>query len=484
MIAFLEVNYAIFNEKMASDKWAPHDEYNEEEYLRTKGRAQSADALYVIGQDVISKHEDANVTMQGTVDQELVDGISNINFKNGRMTIVREDGEKNYDIEAIKEVKTKHTGIYPTPAFIPDSLKKYFEFDTHYTPVNEYKVTKETSFIGQRTIQVFFEGDEVSVKGNLDGITCAIDTTTVSFTTELEGVSILVSGTSDNGKIILDSKNPCKLAAAEGGSMFSSIIANCDLVINSAYALNFYNEEFDGKCIYTTGDVTFEDGNYYFLLTCSGTLTDASFPKTAELGARAVLAKNLTVNDGKISIKSIGHNGAVGLAATEDLTINGGKNYIATYDDPLKIGKHLIINGGFTFTSSLTNDGTDSKSSINVNDGFICSCGPEGSEAAFDVKSFSISGGTVIGLAHKCDKPKKSKQPFFCLEFNTNVKRYVKIADAGGKEVAMLETPAYPTQTIFYSSPVLVNGNVYTLFTGNSPDSLQQFATITATLEK
>jgi hypothetical protein len=485
MIAFLEVNYAIFNEKMESDKWTPHDVYNEEEYL--KGRTQTSDALYVIGKDVNSKHEDAIVTMQGSVDQELVDGISKISYNNDQMTIVREDGEKKYDITEIKEVKAKHTGIYPTPAFIPDSLKKYFEFDTHYAPVNEYKATKETSFVGQRTVQVFFEGDDVSVKGNLDGITCTIDTTTVSIATELEGVSILVSGCSDKGKIILDSKNPCKLAATEGGSMFSSIIANCDLVINSAYALNFYNEEFDGKCIYTTGDVTFEDGNYYFLLTCSGTLTDASFPKTAELGARAVLAKNITVNDGKISIKSIGHNGAVGLAATEDLTINGGKNYIATYDDPLKIGKHLTVNGGFTFTSSLTNDGTDSKSSIYVNDGFICSCGPEGSEAAFDVKNFTITGGTVIGLAHKCDKPKKAKetsQAFIILDFYTNLKRYVKIADADGGDVAMLETQAYPTQTIFYSSAALVKDGIYTILTGDTTDTLQELTTVTAITEK
>jgi len=482
MIAFLKVNYAIFNEKMESDKWTPHDEYNEEEYIKEK--TVTPDVLYVIGNDVTSKHEDSKVTMQGRVDQEMVEGISVINYNDKHMTVVREDGEHEYDMDEIKEVRTKHTGIYPTPAFIPDSLQGYFEFDTHYAPVNEYTINKDTSFAVHRTIQINFDGDEVRLKGNLDGFTATVDGASVSFVTELEGVAFLIGGSSDKGKINIDSKNPCKVAAFEGGAMLSSIIANCDLIINTPYALNFYNEEFDGKCIHTSGDVTFEDGNLYFLLTCSGTLTDASFPKTAELGARAVLATNINVNGGKICIKSIGHNGAVGLAATEKLFINGGRNYIATYDDPLKIGKDLNVNGGFTFTSSLTNDGTDSKSSIHINGGFICSCGPQGAEAAFDVKSFSINGGTVIGLAHKCDKPKKSNQAYFCLEFNNNVKRYVKIVDDEGAEVAMLETQAYPTQTIFYSSAALVKDGKYTILTGGTTDTLQVLTTVTAITEK
>jgi hypothetical protein len=482
MMAFLEVNYAIFNEIMSSDKWTPHDEYNEEEYIKEK--SVTPDVLYVIGNDVTSKHEDSKVTMQGRVDREMVEGISAINYNDKHMTVVYEEEEHEYDIDDIKEVKTGHIGIYPTPAFIPDSLKKYFEFDTHYAPVNEYTANKDTSFAVQRTIQICFEGDEVRLKGNLDGFSVTVDSAAVSFVTELEGVAFLVGGSSDKGKICIDSKYPCKVAAFEGGAMLSSIIANCDLIINTPYALNFYNDEFDGKCIFTSGDVTFEDGNLYFLLTCSGTLTDASFPKTAELGARAVLATNINVNGGKICIKSIGHNGAVGLAATEKLFINGGRNYIATYDDPLKIGKDLTVNGGFTFTSSLTNDGTDSKSSIHINDGFICACGPEGSEAAFDVKSFSIGGGTVIGLAHKCDKPKKSNQAFFCLEFNNDIKRYVKIAEANGEEVAMLETQAYPTQTIFYSSAALVKDGIYTILTGDTMDSMQTITTITAITER
>ena len=478
MMSFLKDNYELFNEKMASDKWT-HDEYNEQEYVQK----ETPKALYVIGHDVQSKHEDNTVVMQGAVDQELVDGITSIRYKDGQMIVVREDEEQPYAIDDIQEVRTTHTGIYPTPAFIPDSLKHFFDFDTHYAPVHSsLNHPQSSAFNVQRSLQITFEGDEATLHGNLEGITATIDSASVSLTTELEGIEIQVRGCSDKGKITIDSKHPCKLAAAEEGVMLSSITANCDLTINTPHALNFYNEEFDGKCIYSTGDITIEDGHLYFLLTGSGTLTDASFPKNPELGARAVLANNININGGKVFIKTLGHNGAVGMAAIKKIYINGGENYIATYDDPLKIGSDLVINGGFTFTTSLTNDGADSKGNIHMNGGQICSCGPEGAEAAFDVKHFYCAGGTVIGMGYKSDRPAadKSTQAFFRLDKSKGVLRYVKITDADGNELATLQTPAYSTMTILYSSPVLQKGSTYKLFTGDTLDDMQELTSIIA----
>lgn len=276
--------------------------------------------------------------------------------------------------------------------------------------------------------------------------------------------------------------SPCLLAAAAGGTLLASINANCDLTINSPCALNFFNDEFDGKCISTSGDVTIEDGSLYFVMTGSGTLTDADFLNNPTLGARAVMANNINVNGGKLYIKTLGHNGAVGLAAVKKITINGGSNYIATYDDPIKVGSSVTVNGGFTFTSSLTNDGLDSKGDIFVNGGTISAYSPEGAEAAFDVNHFYCNGGTVIGVGYKSELPmaSKSKQAAFRLYKSKGVRRYVKIADAEGNEVAVIETPAYPTTTIVYSSALLQKGSVYTLLTGDSLDSLQELTSICA----
>ena len=477
MMAFLDTNYLIFNQKMASDNWT-HDPYDEERYCLQMAEP----AIYVIGNDVTSTHEDCTVTMVGSVNQEKVAGLAGINFDNSNMTVVRDNGQHPYAISDVKEVTTSNKGIYATPAFIPDSLKHYFDFDTRFAPVCETVTVVDTTFQVLRTLEVRFDGNEASVVGNLNGITVLIDADSVGISTGLEGLAILVSGSSPTGRITINSLHPCKLAAAQEGTMLSSVHANCNLLINTPFALNFYNDVFDGKCIYTTGDVTIEDGNLYFLMTCSGTLTDANFQTTPELGARCIMAQNITINGGKLCAKTLGHNGAVGLGAVRKITINGGRHYIATYDDPMKVGSDLAIYGGFTFTSSLTNDGTDSKGNIHMYDGFICSCGPEGAEAAFDVNHFYCTGGTVIGMGFKTDKPviNSQSQAYFRLNRSTAVQRYVKVTDAAGNELITLETPAYPTTSILYSSPLLQKGATYTLLTGTDLSALTTFTTIQA----
>ncbi|MBQ7571054.1 MAG: CotH kinase family protein [Bacteroidaceae bacterium] len=477
MMDFLTANYDVFNQVMASAQWE-HDAYNEEDYVRMMAPA----ALYVVGPDVTSTHEENTVTLPGSVDRELVGDIDHIDFRDGRMTVVREDGERPYAIDAIKEVRTQNTGLYATPAFVPDTLQRFFQFDTRYAPADEHVAEAASTFAVRRTLQVTFDGSEALVSGNLAGIVVMVDSAAVSFQTELEGVEILVSGRSEHGHISIDSKHPVKVAAAEGGALLAGITATGDLVVNTPYALNFYNDEFDGKCIQTSGDVTVEGGHLYFLLTGSGTLTDADFLQNPTLGARAVMADNITVNGGRLSVKSLGHNGAVGLAAVKKVVINDGHLYLATYDDPVKAGQSVTVNGGFTFASSLTNDGVDSKGDIFVNGGVLSACSPEGAEAAFDVNHFYCDGGTVVGVGYKSERPMadKSKQAALRLYKSSGVGHYVRIADAEGCEVATIETPAYPTTTVVYASPELQKGATYTLLTGDTLDALHTLTTLTA----
>ncbi len=142
----------------------------------------------------------------------------------------------------------------------------------------------------------------------------------------------------------------------------------------------------------------------------------------------------------------------------------------------------MIVNGGFTFATSLTNDGLDSKGDLFVNGGTISTYSPEGAEAAFDVNHFYCNGGTIMGVGYKSDQPMadKSAQAYIRLYKNKGVKRYVKIADADDNELAVIETPAYPTLTILYSSALLQKGSTYTLYTGDTPEDLNQLTTIKA----
>ena len=474
MMQFLIDNYNVFNEKMATKTWE-HEAYDEENYIREHTQA----ALYIIGNDITSTHEDNTVTLPGNVQQEMLDGITDISYRDSLMTVVREGEEHQYAVADIKVVSTSHTNLYSTPAFIPDSLKNIFDFNTRFAPECS---GNDSSVDAQRTIQVTFDGTEVTVFGNLEGVTATIDSTVVSFTTELEGIAFLISGKAEMGSISIDSKHPCTVAAAEGGALLSNITANCDLVINTPYPLNFYNEVFDGKCISTSGDVTIESGSLYFLMTCSGTLTDADFQNNPSLGARVVMANNININGGRLFIKTIAHNGAVGLAAVKKITINDGNCYIATYDDPIKAGSSVTVNGGFTFTSSLTNDGLDSKGDLFVNGGTLCTYSPEGAEAAFDVNHFYCNDGTVIGIGYKSERPSasKSKQAAIRLNKGKGVKRYVRILDADGNDLALLETAGYTTTTIVYASPALQKGSTYSLLTGDAPDALHELTTLTA----
>lgn len=477
MMDFLTANYAVFNDVMASANWT-HSEYNEQQYVKEHTPA----ALYVIGPDITSTHEDNTVILQGSVHQEPVDGITAINYKDTLMTVIRDDIDHEYDIRSIKEVRTQHTDIYPTPAFLPGRVKQTLKFDTRYAPIDETTIDRPTAFETQRTVQVLFDSEKAYVKGNLDGITAYVDTTSVTFTTDLEGVELIISGRSDVGRINIESQHPWKIATTAGGTLLSSINANCDLVINTPYTLNFYNEEFDGKCIMSTGDITFENGNLIFLMTSSGTLTDASFNTNPTLGARAVMAKNIHVNEGNILIKTIGHHGAVGMAASQKIYISGGTSCIATYDDPLKAGSAIEVTGGNTVTSSLTNDGLDTKGDLFMKGGVLYCCSPEGAEAAFDVNHFYCDGGTVVGVGFKSDQPisSKSSQAFIRLYKSKDVKEYLSIVDAEGNQVEIIMTPAYSTTTVLYSSPALQKGATYTLLTGDTYDDLHELTTFAA----
>lgn len=100
----------------------------------------------------------------------------------------------------------------------------------------------------------------------------------------------------------------------------------------------------------------------------------------------------------------------------------------------------------------------------------------------FDVNHFYCNGGTVIGLGYKSERPSASKSAQAAIRLNkvTGVQRYVRVTDAGGTELATMETPAYATMTVVYSSPSIEKGVTYTILMGSNPNALQQLTTVQA----
>lgn len=503
IMEFLTRNYARFDEKIAA--WGA-DSYIEP--VMADINAEST--IYVVGPDTQSKHEDSETTVPGTVVRERLTDQDIVSFTDASMKVIRPEGETCYDIRQIKEVTTQPGGFYPTTAFLPDTFQGVMDFDTHYSsaliPGTPQNAADE--FQVQRTLEIRFEDDKATVIGNPFGFTIANDSAAqVTISTDLAGVQYLISGSSATGTLRLQNSQPCLLIGNAGKpTTLAGIQATGELILSGEgcvnliydqatdslqsnnYTLlhsdagitikagrwNFFNTAFNGKAIQALQTISIDGGLLHILSMGSGTLTDATFPQDGGLGARGLYAENIIINGGQTYVKTLGHDGAAGFAATRKVTINGGESYLACYDDPVKAGDDIVVNEGLIMASSLTNDAFDSKGSIHINGGQLFAYGPDGAEGCFDNngKTFAVTGGTIIGVAYKGDYPQASKSTQAAFRFykKSGLQAYVRILDADGQLIESLQTPAYKTMTLVYSSPRLVKGQTYTLMTSSEPD--------------
>ncbi len=475
MMNFLTLNYQKMDETI--DKWGA-DPYNTEDYEAS----QAKQCLYIVEQDTLSRHEENTTIVPGKVNSEEVGNISSIAYEDNLMKISHVDnGDATYFIKDIKEVKTSTENLYPTYAFLPSSVRAKLDFDTHFSPA----VTSESLHTGdfgiQRTLQVKFEKETTKVIGNTKDIKVTIDKGNAIIETMLEGVCIEVSGSSNIGSLMLKNSQPMLLT----GNAHLVYDAPCDEKTNNektliastgklvvAADLSLFSTAYNGRALQAE-DLVLRDGNIDIILTGSGTLTDAEFITRPEAGARAIYGKKVTVEGGIIRIKTMGDNGAVGIAGIDKITVKGGELYAACYDDPMKAGASIVISGGKVITSSTTNDGMDSKGGFTIQGGTIQSYSPEGAEGSFDCdgKNFTISGGTLIGIGCKGDAiiANKSTQPSFRIYKNKSLKQTLRIVDTKGTPIIEdIETPKFekdPTKTLVFSHPKLVKGEMYQILT-------------------
>lgn len=500
IMEFLTRNYEAFDEKVA--KWGAKP--YEEPVLEVAEKA-----IYIVSNDVESRHEDCATILPGEVNREVLEEGDSITYSDTGMRIVREEGEVTYAIESIKEVKTTAEGLYPTAAFLPEEYRDVMNFDTRFgSPIASASDADTLHSNGfQRTVEIVFDGDTAKIVGNTFGIEIKNEKAHVSIATDIEDVLYVISGMSDSGTLSLQGKNPSFVAAKAGEkariaaiSSVSDVIlcgkgalnlvydaptdssvnvnntllrSNGNVTIESG-VVNMFSSAFNGKGVHADGKVAFNGGDVNIITIGSGTLTDATFPKDAELGTRAVLAETVDVNGGRLRVKTFGHNGGVGLAGVKSVTFNGGEAFLACYDDPIKSGESVAFNGGLTISSSLTNDGVDCKGSISMTGGTLFSYGPDGAEGCFDNngKTFAVSGGTIIGVAYKGDAPQasKSSQASFRYYKQKDIKEYVRIANAQGETVMEFETPAYTTMTLVVTSPFLQKEETYAIMTSDTKD--------------
>ncbi|MDD3875775.1 MAG: carbohydrate-binding domain-containing protein [Bacteroidales bacterium] len=219
----------------------------------------------------------------------------------------------------------------------------------------------------------------------------------------------------------------------------------------------------EAKAITSDGAVTINTGYL------SSTSTDDGIKSTTSVtinngtiivnSKEGIESPNITINNGNISVTSTddGLNGTFG---------NGGE----TND-----GSLVKITGGNVHISSSNGDALDSNGSIQITGGTVAAHGPQSSpEVGLDVNgSATISAGTVVISGTNSNMTEgfstTSVQYSIIAKSQTSVaaNTLFHIQDASGNDVITFK-PVRSYYSIIFSSPAILNGAQYKIYTGGT----------------
>jgi len=192
---------------------------------------------------------------------------------------------------------------------------------------------------------------------------------------------------------------------------------------------------------------------------------------TLQSGDDGIHADNhLLINNGEITIQ----NSYESLEGT-NITVNGGKVSAASTDDGINVNSKegvLTITGGEVALNA-NGDGTDSNGSINMTGGTVYVDGPTANNnGAIDYDGgFTISGGTLVasGSSGMAQAPSTNTQPSILMYYNSAqaAGTTVTLKDKDGNSV-ITYTPSKQYSSVAISSPELLVGSTYTLYSGNT----------------
>lgn len=177
---------------------------------------------------------------------------------------------------------------------------------------------------------------------------------------------------------------------------------------------------------------------------------------------------------GTIMVRCTGGEGSEGIESKITMNISGGNIMAFCYDDALNSSKAMTISGGNIFAMGTNNDGIDSNSTLTISGGVVVACGTTQPEDGFDCdqNTFTITGGTVIGIGGGTSTPTTSvtTQPVAILGGNSiSSGQYITVADSKGNNIFAFNVPRDYNQqgyTLLVSSPDMTKGNSYVFSSG------------------
>ncbi|KJS87473.1 MAG: hypothetical protein JL57_14025 [Desulfosporosinus sp. BICA1-9] len=179
---------------------------------------------------------------------------------------------------------------------------------------------------------------------------------------------------------------------------------------------------------------------------------------------------NVHIDNGEITIK----NSYEGLEGT-NITVNGGKVIATSTDDGINVNSKegvLTITGGEVALNA-NGDGLDSNGSVNMTGGTVYVDGPTANNnGALDYDGgFTISGGTLVasGSSGMAQAPSTNSQLSILMTYTSSqaAGSTIILKDKDGTIVATY-TPSKQYSTVAISSPKLLAGSTYTLYSGNT----------------
>lgn len=234
-------------------------------------------------------------------------------------------------------------------------------------------------------------------------------------------------------------------------------------IVKGTFILNSADD-----AIHSNTNVTINDGT--FSIAAGDDAIHAETSVTINGGAlnisksyEGIESASITVNDGTISLVSTDD----AFNATKGLTRGGGES---------NDGSILAINGGKVYVNTTSGDGLDSNGNLSITGGTIVVNGPQSQpEVAFDINGeFNISGGFMIGTGpnsgNMIEGPATTSSQYsvkVTISSALSSATLFHIQNADGKDLLTFK-PARSVYYIVYSSPELITGVTYSVYTGGS----------------
>lgn len=288
-------------------------------------------------------------------------------------------------------------------------------------------------------------------------------------------------GLSCDGKILINGGRTIIITSGEGVYEDNDVTGCAGIKCNGVFTMNdgilaLKSTGAGGKGLNTDEEIIINGGTIKVITTGKQYIYNGldTSPKGIKSDA------NITINGGHFLVRTSGGEGSEGIESKANMTINGGTIEVLAYDDGLNASSHIGITGGYIYCYSSGNDGMDSNGTLSISGGILIVSGAQTPEGGIDCdqNTFSITGGTVIGIGGSTSVPTPSQctQPTIIYGGSGISEVYLSLSDSEGNNIIIYQIPrTYSHMTLLISTPLLQQGSNYILSSGGAVNGGDNF---------